>query len=62
MNYYLGFEQSDGFVGRAAQQPFARCDPHDWQFYEPIVGAWFLALVTILALRSIYTRTFGRET
>ena len=43
---------------RAVSVQLQPCEPQDWEFYEPIVGLWFVAMVTVLCARMLYQRTF----
>ena len=42
--------------------PLPACEPYDMAYWSPILGAFFLALVTVLAARSVYTKVFNRQT
>lgn len=62
VSYTLVAESASGRVTRAASMELQPCDPVDLVEFGPVIAAWFLALVTILAARSVYTKVFGRET
>lgn len=49
---YLGFS--------SYAEPIA-CTPQDLEEWSPTIAAWFLALVVILAARSVHTKVFNRE-
>lgn len=38
------------------------CEPMDFQWWAPVLAAWFLAMVTVLCARMVYTKVFNRET
>jgi hypothetical protein len=38
------------------------CERYDYAYWSPVISAWVVALVSILAARTLYTRVFTRET
>lgn len=62
MSYTLAIEGVSGRTTTAATMQLQPCDPVDVVEFGPVIAAWFLALVLVLAARSIYTKVFNRET
>lgn len=62
LSYTLRIEGSAGTTTRPVTVDLQPCEPHDFAYWSPVLGAWFLALVTVLAARQVYTKVFNRET
>lgn len=61
-SYTLNVDSGAGRTSRAVSVALPECVPVDLVEWGPVIAAWFLALVVLHAARSVYTRTFGRET
>ena len=46
---------------RAVTVDLQPCEPYDWDFWSPVVGAWFAALVSIVCLKMVWGRMFNRD-
>ena len=62
LSYTLHIESSSGTTTRPVTVDLQPCDPQDFEYWAPVLGVWFVALVTILAVRQVYTKVFNRET
>jgi hypothetical protein len=54
----------DSAAGRQSRQVVTAlppCEPMDWEYWQPVVGIWFLSLVLILCVRLVF-RPLNRET
>ena len=61
VSYTLVTEGSSARTERAASMQLQPCDPVDLTEWGPVIAAWFLALVVVLCVRSLYTRIFKGE-
>jgi len=61
LSYSLLTETPSGTTTRAVTVDLQPCDPYDIEFWSPVLAAFFLALVSILCMRMVVTRTFNRD-
>lgn len=61
VSFTLVTASSGGMTETPSEVVLAACRPFDLQETAPIFAAGFLALVTILAARSLYTRIFRQQ-
>lgn len=60
LTWTLEVHALDVSTARTVVQQVAPCTPRDFDYYGPIIGAWFLACVVILGIKLI-ARNFRRE-
>lgn len=61
VSYTLVVESGTGRTERAATLDLQQCVPFDITEYGPAIAAWFLACVTVLCARMLWSRTFKGE-
>jgi len=62
LSYTLKTEGTSATSTRVVTVDLQPCDPQDFEYWQPILAAFFVALVTILCARMVYTKVFNRET
>lgn len=52
-----------GLCGKTQALSFAlqSCEPYDFEWWSPVLGAFFLALVSVLCVRIIVAKVFNRD-
>lgn len=61
VSWTMHTDTASGRQSRQVVSALSSCEPMDWEFWQPIVGLWFLSLVLILCVRLIY-KPLNRET
>lgn len=61
VSYNLALESPGDYISKTGYLYLAPCEPLDFEYWAPVIGVWFLALVTIICARLVYTRVFHRE-
>lgn len=62
LTYTLRIDNETESVDRLVSVQLPDCEPYDWGFYGPVLGAFTVALVVILAARMVYRPFNRRET
>jgi len=59
LDYLLRVDAGGSFVDHAAQMLLQGCETYDLSYWQPYIGAWVAALVSILCARIVYRRIFA---
>lgn len=62
LSYTLNVDSAAGRVSRAVSVPLPGCEPVDAVSYGPALSAFLVACVLVVTGRSLYVKTFNRET
>ncbi len=61
LSYTLSIHASSGTVTRAVTVDLQPCEPYDAEFWQPVLAAWFSAMVGVLCLRLVFVKVFNRD-
>lgn len=61
INWTLDLETPGYSTSRMTSTPVVECEPYDFEFFAPVLAAWFVALVAVLCVR-LLGRLFNRDT